>query len=69
VSETSAQDQVLTDVEVAQRYSVPRETVAFWARSQKGPKWFRAGKFRRYRLSDCLAWEAEQVEQNTRLSA
>ncbi|MBY8860833.1 helix-turn-helix domain-containing protein [Nocardia sp. CA2R105] len=50
-------DSWLTTEEVAQRLRVPPKTLANWASLGKGPRFARIGRFRRYKLSDLMAWE------------
>ncbi|WP_342213184.1 helix-turn-helix domain-containing protein [Nocardia otitidiscaviarum] len=55
-------DQVwLSTEEVAIRLKVPKMTLAVWAAAQRGPRYAHMGRFRRYRLSDLLEWEDQQV--------
>jgi len=51
----------LSTEEVAQRLKVPEKTLAVWASGHRGPRFARIGRFRRYKLDDLLAWEAEQI--------
>ncbi|WP_280390716.1 helix-turn-helix domain-containing protein [Nocardia brasiliensis] len=51
----------LSTEEVAQRLKVPIKTLAVWASGCRGPRFARIGRFRRYRLNDLVAWEAEQL--------
>lgn len=59
------QEQWLTRTEVAERYQVPVGTVADWASKGTGPKYGLFGKHARYRLSDVIAWETEQVQHTS----
>ncbi|MBL1080306.1 helix-turn-helix domain-containing protein [Nocardia sp. 2] len=43
--------------EVSERLKIPPKTLANWASLGKGPRFARIGRFRRYRLSDLIAWE------------
>ncbi|MVU77095.1 helix-turn-helix domain-containing protein [Nocardia sp. ET3-3] len=43
--------------EVAERLKIPPKTLANWASLGKGPRFAKIGRFRRYKLSDLLAWE------------
>ncbi|WP_228539374.1 helix-turn-helix domain-containing protein [Nocardia sp. XZ_19_385] len=55
----------LSTVEVAARLKVPPKTLAAWASTGHGPKYARIGRFRRYRLSDLVGWEQEQVDRTS----
>lgn len=55
-------EQILSRQDVADRYGVPLQTTSVWIQKGYGPRSFRVGKYTRYRLSDVLAWESEQVE-------
>jgi len=57
-------DPYLTRPEVAQRLRVPEKTLAQWASQGKGPRYARFGRHCRYKLSDCVAWEAQQFGGN-----
>lgn len=62
-TDASGLDEVwLTTQEVARRLKIPVKTLAAWAAGGRGPRYARMGRYRRYRLSDLLAWEHEQVE-------
>ncbi len=43
--------------EVAQHLKIPPKTLANWASLGRGPRFARIGRFRRYKLSDLIAWE------------
>lgn len=47
----------LTVPELAERLTVPIETIYAWNRTGKGPTYIRVGRHVRYRLSDVTAWE------------
>ena len=51
----------LTRAEVAERFSVPAQTLATWAVRGFGPKFTKMGRHCRYRLSDVIAWENAQA--------
>ncbi|MET8778968.1 helix-turn-helix domain-containing protein [Nocardia sp. NPDC004654] len=53
----------LSTHEVARRLQIPVKTLAAWAAGGRGPRYARMGRYRRYRLSDLLAWEQQQVER------
>lgn len=52
----------LSTDEVAERLKIPKKTLASWAATQRGPRFARMGRYRRYRLSDLLAWEQSKVD-------
>lgn len=52
---------LLSMPDLAARYSVPLATVRKWRYDGYGPKGFPVGKYVRYRLSDCEAWENAQL--------
>lgn len=54
-------DRWLTRNEVAERFNLPPGTLADWAWKRTGPRYARFGKHVRYRLSDVVAWENEQL--------
>ena len=58
--EESINDRWLSRRELADRYGVPVKTPAGWASKGTGPRYARFGRHVRYRLSDVIAWEAEQ---------
>ncbi|AKK30466.1 AlpA family transcriptional regulator [Mycobacterium sp. EPa45] len=49
--------------ELADRYGVPVKTPAVWASKGAGPPFARFGRHVRYRLSDVIAWEIEQLSK------
>lgn len=51
----------LTRDEVAARLRVPKSTTESWASEGKGPRFAKFGRHVRYRLSDVIAWENEQL--------
>lgn len=52
----------LTAAELAERLNgVPEETLAYWRRIGKGPRYARFGRHVRYRASDVAAWEEQMV--------
>lgn len=57
-------EQILSRQDIADRYGVPLQTTSAWIQRGYGPRSFRVGKYTRYRLSDVLEWEAQQVEAN-----
>lgn len=52
----------LTRVEVATRLNVPVETLAYWGRNGRGPRYAKFGRHARYALADVVAWEQAQLE-------
>ncbi|WP_084510598.1 helix-turn-helix domain-containing protein [Nocardia lijiangensis] len=63
-ADASRSDEIwLSTQEVARRLKIPVKTLAAWAAGGRGPRYARMGRYRRYRLSDLLAWEHEQVER------
>ncbi|MFI9504984.1 helix-turn-helix domain-containing protein [Nocardia sp. NPDC052566] len=53
----------LSTEEVASRLKIPPKTLANWASLGKGPRFARIGRFRRYLLSDLVAWEQSMLAQ------
>lgn len=49
--------------DLAERLGVPHKTPAEWATKGTGPKFARFGRHVRYRLSDVIAWENEQLTE------
>ena len=60
----AGEDRWLTQTEVAERLRVPTATLAQWAYLKSGPPYGRFGRHCRYRLSDVLAWENEQIARS-----
>lgn len=58
-------EKILSRQEVADRYGVPVQTISAWKQKGYGPRSFRVGKYTRFRLSDCLAWEESQLDPDT----
>lgn len=52
----------LTMQELADREGVALQTVRAWRVTGYGPRGMKIGKFVRYRLSDILAWEEQQLD-------
>lgn len=51
----------LTREEVADLFGVPAKTVCMWAYKGTGPRFYRIGRFARYKASDVDQWaEAQQ---------
>lgn len=51
----------LTRPELTERLSLPPNTLAEWAKVPYGPRYAKFGKYVRYRLSDVIAWEEQQM--------
>ncbi len=51
------EDRFFTVEDLAARYGVTVQTVYAWNHKGTGPRFIRAGRLPRYKLSDCLAWE------------
>jgi DNA-binding transcriptional MerR regulator len=63
-------DAVWTEEELAEHLKVPAATVKYWRSRGAGPKWFRAGKYVRYRESAIREWETgREDEASARASA
>ncbi|MFJ1460919.1 helix-turn-helix domain-containing protein [Nocardia sp. N2S4-5] len=56
----------LSTDELAARLKIPAKTLAVWASAGRGPRYARIGRYRRYWLSDLLAWEQEQLDKGGR---
>ncbi len=56
-SVVETEDRFFTVDELADRYGVTVQTIYAWNHKGTGPRFFRAGRLPRYRLSDCLVWE------------
>jgi len=57
------EDEMLTTREVAAYLRLDPLTIYRWRKRNHGPRWIRDGRFIRYRRSDVLAWEQQQVTQ------
>jgi predicted DNA-binding transcriptional regulator AlpA len=58
----TSEDYWLSRPQLGARLQVSVKTLAQWATHGKGPKYARlGGGFVRYRLSDVIAWETEQL--------
>lgn len=51
----------LTRPQLSERHQVPVSTLAHWAVQGVGPRYHKFGRHVRYRLSDVIAWENEQL--------
>ena len=52
----------LTTDELAERLSLPAETVKRWRKTGTGPRFIRVGRHVRYRLADVEAWEKSRLQ-------
>ena len=59
--EMDEDDRWLSREELAARLGVPEKTPAQWATKGTGPRYARFGRHVRYRLSDVIAWEQQQL--------
>jgi hypothetical protein len=59
--ETELVETWLSRKQVAERLRIPVGTLAAWASEGRGPKYYKFGKWTRYRLSELMAWEDEQI--------
>ncbi|MFQ6327531.1 helix-turn-helix domain-containing protein [Nocardia sp. CWNU-33] len=62
-------DVWLSTDELAARLKIPTKTLAVWASAGRGPRYARIGRYRRYRLSDLLEWEQDQLDKTGRPQA
>lgn len=53
-------DRWLTREDVAELFAVPVKTVGMWAYRGTGPRFYKIGRFARYRASDVDRWAEEQ---------
>ena len=67
--EQITQDRWISRRELADRYGLPVKTPAEWASKGTGPPYAKFGRHVRYRLSDVIAWEANQLAADNRDSA
>ncbi|OBY29150.1 hypothetical protein ACT18_24650 [Mycolicibacter kumamotonensis] len=59
--DTTDQPVWMTRRELSERAKIPIATLAQWASHGKGPKYARFGRHCRYRLTDVVSWENEQL--------
>ncbi|MEU4418254.1 helix-turn-helix domain-containing protein [Nocardia salmonicida] len=52
----------LTTEEVAARLKIPPKTLATWVSANRGPRFAKIGRYRRYLLRDVQQWEQAQLE-------
>lgn len=57
----TSEDYWLSREEVASRVKVPVKTLAEWASRGKGPRFYKIGRYARYKMSDLIAWEEAQA--------
>lgn len=57
-------DVWLSTDELAARLKIPKKTLAVWASAGRGPRYARIGRYRRYRLTDLLLWEQDQLDKS-----
>lgn len=58
------QERLVTDVHLAERYSVTRQTIWRWARETDFPAPVKlSGRCTRWKLSQVEAWEAETLRE------
>jgi len=61
--EDLARFRALDEHAAAELLGVNRGTLSNWRGAGRGPRWFRAGRAIRYRVSDLVAWtEAHSVD-------
>lgn len=48
--------------ELAERYAVSPATVHQWLYKRTGPRSFKIGRYRRFRLEDVIAWEQSHAD-------
>lgn len=53
----------LSNGDLARRLQMPEQTLAIWRMKGYGPRYFKAGRYVRYRLVDVLAWEQDQIDK------
>ena len=51
----------LSPAELSERLGIPVETLKRWRRTGFGPRFLRAGRHIRYRLTDVEAWEKTRL--------
>jgi predicted DNA-binding transcriptional regulator AlpA len=54
-------DKHLSPEDLAERESVPLQTVYGWNKTRTGPRFMRIGRHVRYRLADVIAWEESRI--------
>lgn len=53
--------EVLTVDDLAERYSVPKQTIYVWNMNGTGPRIMHIGRHVRYRLADVIEWEESRL--------
>ncbi len=61
--ERASQDSFLRIPEVAARYHVPVPTVRGWVYKGTGPRSYKIGRHRLFRLTDLIQWEDGQADR------
>ncbi|MGN2639598.1 helix-turn-helix domain-containing protein [Nocardia takedensis] len=61
-ADASRHELWLSTGQVAERLQIPAKTLTAWAAAGRGPRFARMGRHRRYRLSDLLVWEQQQLD-------
>jgi predicted transcriptional regulator len=59
--DTTEQPVWMTRRELSERAKIPTATLSKRASQGKGPKYARFGRHCRYRLTDVISWEEEQL--------
>lgn len=54
-------DRFMTPKQAEERYSISRNTLAYWRMKNVGPKYHKIGKGVRYKVSDFEEWMETQV--------
>jgi predicted DNA-binding transcriptional regulator AlpA len=57
----TAEDEYLSNLDLAARYKAPLETIRKWRSTGYGPPAVKLGRHVRYRRSDVLRWEEEHA--------
>jgi predicted DNA-binding transcriptional regulator AlpA len=65
----SESEKYLSNEGLAERYGVPVKTVRKWRYEGTGPQGFRVGRHVRYRESDVLYWEEQQIREQRSAAA
>jgi excisionase family DNA binding protein len=55
------QDKHLSVEDLAERYSVPVDTIYQWNHSGYGPVYMKIGRYVRYRIADVEKWEETRL--------
>ncbi|WP_280314436.1 helix-turn-helix transcriptional regulator [Nocardia wallacei] len=54
------EEKYLSRLDVAEMFGVPVKTVETWAYKGTGPRFYKIGRYARYKASDCAAWAESQ---------